>query len=288
MSTWKEKTQEELERIAGEAAQRAEDRANQALETETANQRLTEARLARIAELDTSLEIPRKLTEINEDVLGNLGNVDVGSLRITDKGASRQVVLNFSLSMTVEEKTEAVKKRRFGRHTESYRGEGPNGLVWEREWEETGWYDETVGYKTTGLYRVGGSRFPMAVLYSSPEPEQGKITIMDSIATLKVWDLKSLLGNNWRFTAIPKPYPYNFGENEPRFYNSDLSRLPGSYVEIVFPYDQRDSELLGAIIDNVLLQSCVARQRYVEGEIQSRADTDAKIRDIRSRIGQVK
>lgn len=309
MSNWKERAGVELAKIRAIAeAQRAEVEAQRAeAEVAAKQQRLTQEaqEQRRIAEDQAKIEIGKaklgqfdvlgysqQLADINSDILKGIGKVEISDAVVTPKKAQQVVALQFSIPdpKWVEEKTEAVYKKRWGKE-DVYEDRGsypsPDGWKTHSVWVGT----RSVEIETlVGIRVVGGDcrridhRSLRIAYYTNLESGDTKVGVEDEHYPLMLHP-DAVLNEDWKIVNAS----IDREEEVPFDFSPDYNGRPRYGVCVSFPYDKYDADVLNTLMDPLLLKLSTVYLSQIDEWIKNRMEVDVKIREIQqSRVGQVK
>lgn len=295
MSNWKERAEAEL------AAQRVIEGARE-IEGEQLRAKAAE-RLKIGLSLLEELDFSGKLADINTDILNGDGEIKAEDVVIGGKQYGRFELLVPSKYVEVTEKTEPVYERRYG-HYQVKVGEEVD--IWQHTPNNAGTvgiYEDRVGWQTfeVGKKIIGWNKrpkFPMLIIYDTTGSFDSKIGIEAESGYAKQLPTSDTVypDTGWRMTQATSRYNTMFrmvGDDNPRNHfrgDSNAPQWKRYYTEIIVPNVQSASQMLGVLVESVLLQACInLRKKFPDDFFQEmRAEDDARIRDIQSRVGQVR
>lgn len=298
MSQWKERTQAELARLA-ETQNQEEARKKAAQEQQRLNREQKIVADNEIIAKFKGLRVDSELQRINQDIWGGYGEL---SETVASKAPSEWLrnlmgkfyyiygdgwtfvlyELKAKVPITTE-KTEGVYEKVYGHYTEDVNTSMGNHVTEYR----TGWHNVPVGKRIVGSEtRSKNSR--LSVSFGVNRDSKHDLCIV-SVADDYAYGLKipniinGLVIDKAGYNAFVTP-PYieiNNGliRHPPR---GDLSAY--AQANLSFEPENFKDALIGQFVDNLLLQSCTARNGFLSSMY---VESARKIHEINSSIGKV-
>lgn len=293
MTNWKERVEAELSRQrAVEMARPEQERLASETEKQIRAQRERQREqelMDRLVQFD-ALGIPQKLTDINRDILKGLGKLSTfrrgtSSEGLTTAGLSLSIVIP-----EIVEKTVPIEERVFGTYFITLSGDaagengGPSTPVIVKE---LGWHTVIVGHKIGGYSERSAIEHNLRIGYRHGS-KYAQIGVTDLLIII---DPGVKLRDGWRIIRGDLRHEVTYalyGDRRPNDIFPDSNEPYAKGIVLTFPVADFDNGSVSNFIDDILIQSCAARLPRVDGWIRKRAEADAKIRDIQSRVGQVR